>query len=86
MDIPIVFLLIPFGLMTLVATVFVMFNVFHIAHFGLQSTKTTVILMLYLFGFLATLSICFLILNQFDWSQTINVPNIFDQSYWQFPI
>ncbi len=84
MQIPIVFLLIPFGIVVLISTVFVMFNFFHVAHFGLQSTKTAIVLAVYLFGFSAVIILCYLILANFDWTQTIEITNIFYPKNWKF--
>ncbi|MFA6521979.1 MAG: hypothetical protein WCT24_00035 [Patescibacteria group bacterium] len=77
MELPVLYLLIPFGLVILLTTLFVMFNFFHIAHFGLQGTKTALVLVGYIAIYVCALMFVFQILSSFDWSQTIVLPDLF---------
>ena len=77
MGFPVIYLLVPFGLVILLTTLFVMFNFFHIAHFGLQGTKSAIVLGSYILLYLLVLIFVLQILSMFDWTQTINFPNLF---------
>ncbi len=74
---PLWFLLIPYVLFLVIAAVFLFLNLFHIARFGLQAIKTTMLLGLYILSFLAVLTVTSLTLASFDWSEQIESDEIF---------
>jgi len=72
---PLWYLLVPYCLFLFVATVFLFFNIFHIVKFGLQETKTTLVLLAYIFLFLGTITLTLIILSFFDWNFIIEFSN-----------
>lgn len=77
MQFPLWYLLIIYAVFVLVAGVFVFFNVFHIAKFGLQNTKTTIVLSVYVVGYIGALVLSLAILSTFDWSAMIDMSQLF---------
>ena len=76
MEFPLWYLLIVYALFVLVSGVFVFFNVFHIAKFGLQSTKTSLVLGVYVVGYIGALVLSLAILSTFDWSTMIDMSQL----------
>lgn len=68
---PLAYLLIPFGLVVVFASLFFIFNVFHIKRYAIRSTATTSLLLVYLvsFGFLIAISCGYLL--TVDWQREV---------------
>ncbi len=77
MTFPLTYLLILYALAAFLGFLFTFFNVFHIAKFGLQSTKTSIIIMIYTFAFIGILTVSGLAILTFNWNAVIALPNIF---------
>jgi hypothetical protein len=73
---PLWYLLIPYGIFLGLTTLFVFFNIFHIWSFGLQSLKTSLIILAYLVSYLAVVWISFTLLADVPWEQNINLRTI----------
>ncbi len=80
MSFPLWYLLIPYALFLAVTVVFLFINIFHIARFGLQALKTTLVLGLYIISFLSVLAFTSLMLADFDWSAQIELEDIISPS------
>jgi hypothetical protein len=74
------FLLIPYGLIAGLACLFFLFNIFHIARYGLQSVKTGAVLMMYTIAFLIICIISVLLVARYDWSAVITLADLFSLS------
>ena len=66
---PLIYLLIPFGLMVLLAVIFFFFNVFHIKRYAIQSPATTMLLALYFVSFGALVAFATGFVFTVDWSR-----------------
>ena len=66
---PLVYLLIPFGLMFGLATMFFFFNVFHIRRYAIQSRSTTLLLIMYFVSFGALVVFLSGYIIAVDWTQ-----------------
>lgn len=76
-------LLIPFILVLILAFIFLLINLFHVARFGLQSTRTTIVLAGYLGVFLLVSVVSVMIVFSQDWSGEIDVSGIFSPTTGQ---
>ena len=76
MTFPLWYALIPYVVVLLGTTVFMFFNVYHIAKFGLQSFGTTALILAYLIVYLAVLSFSASLLVGFDWQATFALTDI----------
>ncbi len=76
MTFPLWYALIPYVVVLLGTTVFMFFNVYHIAKFGLQSFGTTALVLAYLIVYLAVLSFSASLLVGFDWQATVLLSDI----------
>ena len=56
------------------------FNIFHIAKFGLQSTRTAFVLGLYTLGFFSVGIISLILIAQYDWTATLDLAEVFNTS------
>ncbi|MFA6130832.1 MAG: hypothetical protein WC730_01035 [Patescibacteria group bacterium] len=81
MEFPMIYLLIPFGVVVLATTLFVMFNFFHIAHFGLQGTKSSIVLLVYCFSFVGLLIFITQILGSLSWETNVSLDWLFFSTY-----
>jgi len=77
MTFPLWILLLPFILFLFVALVFVFFNLFHMARFGLQTVKTTIILGIYILSSLVAIGGIAILLSLFDWMDTVEFGSLF---------
>lgn len=73
---PLWYLLVPYGIFLLFMALFVFFNLYHIASFGLQSAKTTVVLVAYMAGFLGILWLSYITLADVSWKETVDLRTI----------
>lgn len=69
---PVIFLVI-YGVFAFLATLWLFFNVYHLAKFGLHGTGTKLIIAGYIFGFLALLIGSFWLMGDYDWSRPIPI-------------
>lgn len=74
---PLWYLLAPYVLIVAIAGLFVFFNVYHVAKFGLQSGLSLLVIAGYTLSFLAVVTISFGLLSTFDWSSTIDLTSLF---------
>lgn len=80
MQFPIWYLLFIYAIFVILATIFTFFNVFHIGKFGLQNTKTTIVMAAYIGGYIGSLIITLAILSSFDWTAVVDLDNLFPGS------
>ena len=73
MTFPLWYLLIPYAVFALITALFLFFNLYHIVKFGLQATKTTVVLAVYVFGFLAVMIFTLALLSAYDWNVMVDL-------------
>lgn len=71
------YLLIPYALVLLGGSLFMFFNLYHVAKFGLQSFQTTMLLTMYLLSYLIVLGISAALISSFDWSAQVPFLEIF---------
>jgi hypothetical protein len=74
--IPLLYLLYFYAFFALLGLLFLFFNVYHMAKFGLQNTKTYFFVGLYLVLFFGVLFVSLLFLAQVNWSQTIELDSL----------
>lgn len=77
MTFPLWYVLLPYALVLLGTGLFMFFNLYHVAKFGLQSFSTTALLLLYLIGYLVVIAFSVSMLSGFDWNATITMSDIF---------
>ncbi|MBT4856659.1 hypothetical protein HON52_00525 [Candidatus Uhrbacteria bacterium] len=66
-----------YGLFFFICSFFVFFNFYHMARFGLQSTKTTIVLALYTIAFAAVVLLQVNLILSIDWTQTLSISEAF---------
>ena len=71
MSIPLWIFLAIYGLFFFICSFFVFFNFYHMARFGLQSTKTTLVLALYTVAFAGIILLQINLLLSVDWTQEL---------------
>lgn len=76
LEFPLWYFLVPLAFVFLVTSVYLFFNVYHVAKFGLQSMLTRLVILGYIASYLAILLISAGMLSSFDWTATINVGDI----------
>lgn len=69
-------LLVPYFLTLLLAFIFLLINLFHMVRFGLQSTKTNVVIILYVSGFVFVFLVSILLITPHDWSGTFDAATL----------
>lgn len=74
--IPLWYLLIPFGLVLLGTTIFLFFNLYHVAKFGLKSASTTTLLIAYVLSYVVVLGVSAALIGSFDWSAEVSLLEI----------
>jgi hypothetical protein len=72
MPFPVAYFLIPFVILVLIAGLFLFFNVYHVLKFGIESTGTYTIVIIYVIGFALLLLISMLLLSGYNWNQQID--------------
>lgn len=75
MAIPLALLLIPYFAIVAIGGLFLVFNLYDMGKFGLQSGKTSFLMALYVLAFLVVLAIAGADLLTTDWTQSIAIPN-----------
>ncbi|PIZ53122.1 hypothetical protein COY25_04060, partial [Candidatus Uhrbacteria bacterium CG_4_10_14_0_2_um_filter_41_7] len=78
MNLPLVYLLIPYLIIAFFGLLMFAFNFYHIAKFGLQSPKTTYVLGLYILAFVGVIIISLSIISQYNWLDNISINGIFN--------
>ncbi len=73
---PLWYLLVPFAAVLLATTIYMFFNIYHIAKFGMQSFGTTVVLLLYFGGYLVVLAVVGIMIGNVDWHHTVTLLEI----------
>lgn len=76
MTFPLWYLLIPYALATLGTGIFMFFNVYHVAKFGLQSVSTTVLILMYILLYLAILAWSATAILSYDWTMQVMLSDI----------
>ncbi len=77
MTLPLWIFLAAYGVFFLICSFFVFFNFYHMARFGLQSTKTTLVLGLYTLAFAGVVLLQINLLLTIDWTETISINEAF---------
>lgn len=78
MNLPIIYLLIPYVIIALFGVLMFIFNFYHIAKFGLQSPKTNFILGLYVLAFLGVMIITISVIAEYNWLESVSIKSIFN--------
>ena len=73
---PLWYLLVPYGIFLGFLALFVFFNLYHITKFGLQSAKTTIVLIAYMAGFLGILWLSYTMLADVEWKEAVDLRTI----------
>lgn len=76
MAIPLAILLIPYAAIIGIGGLFLIFNLYDMGKFGLESGKTTLLMMLYVVGFLFVIGVAATDILTTDWSAGLPLPNI----------
>ncbi len=74
---PLWYALLPYALVVLGTGIFLFFNVYHVAKFGVQSVSTTLLVLTYILGYLAVLVFSASVLAGYDWSAAVTWSDIF---------
>lgn len=74
---PLMYLLIPFGLVVLFATVFYFFNIFHLYRYAIKSRSTTIVMTGYTLCYLGLLAVSGGYLLSVHWKQQIELNTLF---------
>ncbi|MBI1908496.1 hypothetical protein HYS28_03750 [Candidatus Uhrbacteria bacterium] len=74
---PLWYLLVPFGVVVLGSTLFMFFNLYHVAKFGIQSVQTTMLLIVYLLSYLVALAVAVALVGSYEWSAEVLFLDIF---------
>jgi|AACY02.12.fsa_nt_gi hypothetical protein len=76
--IPLIYILIGYAVFALFGGLFLLFNMYHIAHFGLQAVPTIVILVAYFAVFVFVIGISLIALSTFNWTAEIPFSAIYE--------
>lgn len=74
---PLWYLLVPYALAMLGTGIFMFFNVYHVAKFGVQSLGTTALVLAYFLGYIFVLALSAWLINGYDWSAGVALTDIF---------
>lgn len=77
MTFPLWYFLVAYGIFFVICSFFLFFNFYHIARFGLQSTKTMLVLAMYSIAFAALLLGQIELLLTIDWTETVSISEAF---------
>lgn len=67
------YLLFPYLFFVALATLLLVFNLYHVAKYGLQSTKTSIVLAIYILSFFIVAIFSVTLLFTHDWSGALDV-------------
>lgn len=73
---PLSYILIPFGLVFLLALTFYFFNIFHLRRYAIQSTATTMVMVAYTLGFLAIIAVVSSYMLTVDWNERFKLSDL----------
>lgn len=73
---PLWYLLAPYAVVVAVTGLFVFFNVYHIAKFGLQSVTSSIVIAAYTMSFIAVLMLSLSAISSYDWSTTVDLSTL----------
>lgn len=76
MTFPLWYLLLPYAIVVLGTGIFLFFNLYHIAVFGIQASSTTFLLVLYTISYAAVLVASVIFLSSYDWSAVTSLGDI----------
>lgn len=76
MTFPLWYALLPYALVLLGTSIFMFFNLYHVAKFGVQSFGTTALLLTYLIGYIAVLAFSAVLISGYDWSAAVTLSDI----------
>lgn len=75
-SIPFLALLVPYLLILFVAVLFLFFNVYHLWQYGVDSTGTKLMILMYISLFLLTAGGTWAVLSGFSWTDTFSLADI----------
>lgn len=78
--IPLSFLLIPYGIILLVAVLFLFFNVYHLLKYGFETPGTRLLALFYIGVFILAAGGTGMLLMDFDWSETFSLADLLPSS------
>jgi hypothetical protein len=73
MEIPLWIILLPLGVIVALAALFLFFNVFHLARYGVVGRGAVALIMVYLVSFVFVLFLGTSMLTEIDWTETAPV-------------
>lgn len=76
MALPMWIFLIPYALVVFMTSLYVFFNVYHLAKFGIAKRGTGLLISIYLAGYFAMIGIGAFILLAFDWTNGVTAQDI----------
>lgn len=71
------YLLVPYALVLLGSSLFVFFNLYHVAKFGLQSVQTTLLLSAYFISYLIILGVSAMLIASYQWNVEVPFLEVF---------
>jgi hypothetical protein len=77
LSIPIVVLLIPYGLFVLFYTIYALFNIYHLMRFGVYNLGSYLIITIFLGGTVFLFGASFMLLAPYDWFALWSMTDIF---------
>lgn len=66
-----------FGIFSLITLLFFFFNVYHLAKFGLENTKTYLLISVYFFCFFGLIIFWGVAFSTIDWNHKIDIASLF---------
>lgn len=76
MTFPLWYFLIPYAVVLLGTGIFMFFNIYHIAKFGIESFTTTVVLLFYVLMYLGVLVFSAALIGAYNWSATVALSDV----------
>lgn len=77
MEIPLWIMLIPLGIIMACTALFLFFNIFHLARYGIEGRGAIALILVYIVSYAFVLVLGLGMLGQVDWIQTVKLSSIF---------
>lgn len=76
MEIPLWIILVPLGVIVACTTLFLFFNIFHLARYGITGRGAVALIIVYIVSFLFVLTLGTGLLLEIDWTNTVPISSI----------
>ncbi|MFA6018158.1 MAG: hypothetical protein WCT28_00775 [Patescibacteria group bacterium] len=76
MEIPLWIILVPFGMIVACTALFLFFNIFHLARYGVIGRGAVALIIVYILSFLFVLTLGTGLLLEIDWTSTVPISSI----------